>query len=686
MDCLFVGAEPLFNKLARAGLLDPVAYVESQAALEGMATSPFLNTASAIIVDTSYDLSGLAVETFLRLGNRGSVYLLGNGLGSCLNVCFDIDGGLRSHVFRIAGTGSRGESCLETVLTVHKTPEFRAAGFLDAGFGLRMVEVGAIELPDQDISSLGESCEDLALPALEAAELLIGDLREAVQGVAAQAETYGRRDLWVLWEDELKPAKDTVAAVLSEKKEAVESLRALRRFAQAEALLLGFLQGIRARQAPDFKRMLFGAGFRSGEARSHLRKLEELEASALKIVQYYLNEELGSSGTGALRMPRFKKRGLWSRIVRHTDLAAAHEACRLISSFLLRIVSRAEFRDLLAIKLLDLIWSRHCGEQEGLSRSATMLTESVRSVLQSIRGETVVVGLPRDSFPGWGHERVKERLKDLFGISCDVLLTDAQRGWLYCERALHASELRHPEREGHSTVPPIAVPLEILAASSAPVLVESIVADGQADREWPAENRCPECDSSSRTGDGQNDAAGEGPPKMCPKCGHYNRKHWWQCCRHGKIPIDVSVADDRCPECILRHHRDPANFPLSSIAVRPELLKDVLCPHCSRLYCRNRRHERYSIPEEILPYYLNGVAASEEEDFLKLARAHGLAEDCRCPNCRTLLIPIHHREGGTCEDTRAGGWEEPCWKMPHRTSSLAPPDARSGGSRDQGSC
>ncbi|MFN7962973.1 MAG: tubulin-like doman-containing protein [Thermoanaerobaculia bacterium] len=131
--------------------------------------------------------------------------------------------------------------------------------------------------------------------------------------------------------------------------------------------------------------------------------------------------------------------------------------------------------------------------------------------------------------------------------------------------------------------------------------------------------------------------------KSCPICSQFNHAAWWRCAKHGKPEWAIPIDKPRCPRCIEEHLNDPAGFPRASISVRPDLDREKLCPRCRDLEATNPNHESFALPEELLPYYRNGVNGHDRARYEEIARRHRLPDGFRCPSCRTHLIPVHHR-------------------------------------------
>lgn len=128
----------------------------------------------------------------------------------------------------------------------------------------------------------------------------------------------------------------------------------------------------------------------------------------------------------------------------------------------------------------------------------------------------------------------------------------------------------------------------------------------------------------------------------CPLCARFNHAAWWQCFKHGKIPVDVPLDEERCPECIARHLDDPVAYVAGEIGVRPDLRDAVSCPRCEDLEAEDPAHHVFHVTPDLLPFFRNGVHGRDRQRFLQAARRHRLPDHHRCPRCRTSLIPYHH--------------------------------------------
>lgn len=165
------------------------------------------------------------------------------------------------------------------------------------------------------------------------------------------------------------------------------------------------------------------------------------------------------------------------------------------------------------------------------------------------------------------------------------------------------------------------------------------------------ERICPGCGKMIRSRCGNEnctenalDRHPEWRSKTCPVCDGFNYAAWWCCTKHGKVPVEVPIDKDRCPVCIEQHQKDPIDFPESRISVRPDLVDTRSCLHCEEIRKRNAKHEVFRIPKDLLPFYLNGVNGHDRYDFeMRIAPKYHLPDKHRCPHCRTVLIPVHHK-------------------------------------------
>lgn len=163
---------------------------------------------------------------------------------------------------------------------------------------------------------------------------------------------------------------------------------------------------------------------------------------------------------------------------------------------------------------------------------------------------------------------------------------------------------------------------------------------------------CPECHRKIRSRCGnpacrldELHSHPRGHDKTCPGCGGFNGAAWWRCDRHGKQEVLVAADKPRCPECVLNHHDDPVAYPESKIGRRPDTVEVIDCPHCLTILDSDPDYKPFRIRLDLLPYYRHGVNGHDRDSFLRLARGrYKLADDFRCPQCRTALIPYHHGE------------------------------------------
>lgn len=163
---------------------------------------------------------------------------------------------------------------------------------------------------------------------------------------------------------------------------------------------------------------------------------------------------------------------------------------------------------------------------------------------------------------------------------------------------------------------------------------------------------CPGCGKMIRSRCGNKDCTDdalnrkpeeERTRKNCPTCNGFNHAAWWCCNKHGKIPYEVPIDKERCPWCIQEYQRDPMMNPFDGISVRPDVREALKCPHCVEEQKRDAKWEPFIIPRKLKQFYENGVNGHDRDTFMKLAADHHLPQKVRCPKCRTLLIPVHHK-------------------------------------------
>lgn len=159
---------------------------------------------------------------------------------------------------------------------------------------------------------------------------------------------------------------------------------------------------------------------------------------------------------------------------------------------------------------------------------------------------------------------------------------------------------------------------------------------------------CPHCHRPIRSRCGNPDCRAndlhlrsDEKAKTCPACNGFNHSAWWLCHLHGKIEILVAIDKPICPECIRRHQEDPVRYPESSLGRRPGSESMVLCPCCILRAKNEPSHEIFLVPEDLLPFYYHGVNGHDREKLAEIASKHKMRDGVRCPNCDTVLIPIH---------------------------------------------
>jgi hypothetical protein len=278
---------------------------------------------------------------------------------------------------------------------------------------------------------------------------------------------------------------------------------------------------------------------------------------------------------------------------------------------------------------------------KGEDNSSEALQNEIRAAIGSLDGKRVFLVLPADlvSKERWNdHQRW---IEDSMGISCTIIHSSSRYPWLYSERLI--------DLDDHFSAPFIsAAPTSMREETLGYGAQRESKAEPQ--REQPASAICPVCGSggersspSQRSFDSSDSSIKGAPPLVCPACRRFNAKDWWVCQKHDKAAIIVPFDKVRCPDCILRHHEDPVRFPLSSISFRPGYSEPFPCPHCEERHRREGDHPIFFLDAGLIPFYENGVNGHDRVHFFEAARKRQLIDDCRCPNCGTLLVPVDHR-------------------------------------------
>lgn len=275
--------------------------------------------------------------------------------------------------------------------------------------------------------------------------------------------------------------------------------------------------------------------------------------------------------------------------------------------------------------------SKEAGELE-------ILSGELRRLLPWIQGESAVLVIPEKTLAAGGSEALRTWVETVLGRACEIVPGPEGQAWLYLERTIdpfaipvssgenHIEKEPRPKSEGGAALtegdgPPYHEPKPCpVCGSSEPVTECALPPDYQA------------------TGCGK-----KVPPLKCPRCSRLNTKAWWLCRNHGKVVLPVPIDKVRCPECILQHHRDPTQYPLSSIAMRPGYWEPLPCPNCENLRKSDPERCAYMISTKLMNYYINGINGHDSVRFREVAREAGLLDERYCPCCGTLLIPVDHR-------------------------------------------
>ncbi len=179
---------------------------------------------------------------------------------------------------------------------------------------------------------------------------------------------------------------------------------------------------------------------------------------------------------------------------------------------------------------------------------------------------------------------------------------------------------------------------------------------GDIFREPRSHQTCPHCHRRVISRCGNTDCSEDnlqsqlaGKQQTCPTCGGFNHAWFWRCDRHGKLEVAVPWAKHYCLRCQEEHRADPSARPAGQIGRRPDLTRSKPCPRCVELARQDPTHEPFLIPAELVPFLESGVNGNDLSTFDLRARRGGLVDGCRCPKCRTLLIPVDHRQGAAIQ-------------------------------------
>jgi hypothetical protein len=529
------------------------------------------------------------------------------------------------------------ESRLSRIAAVHRIPSVQSMLFWREPPFLRIADARPIDIsgqPQDDLETdrLGKMRRVLLPTALHAAELVLSDLREELKEFQGQVDSMVAKRLWVAWE-EAKEVFEVADYILGTDGREPPDFGCLRRLGEAE-LLLG--------EAIDECRQSGINEFEAARWLSLETSVERLGDLGLELKKVYNVAKSWMLDFGVVLTPRmslrFSKAKFWGWPLRITRLPQAREACKKLFVFLERTIGSANFYHRFVLHLFDRVWHKY-DEKVGALSPVMMpdLKDVLRTSLGKLWGARVVLALPRAFHEE--SEEVRRWVEERSGIPCMTVAFEGPNGWLYWEDVYNGHGAPIPlSRVSRATLeePPKPLLLPLESADGTTVAEEQVTAAVDVQRRPPADCLC-----ETPLGDTRLSA-----PKVCRRCGGYNSRAWWKCSNHGKIAVDVSTADERCPQCIERHYESPDVFPVSSISLRPDLRELVLCPNCIKLREEDDHHSVFKLPIGLVVFFREGVRGEDYEKYIHLSRQIGLPDDFRCPYCRTLLIPVHHR-GGT---------------------------------------
>jgi hypothetical protein len=354
-------------------------------------------------------------------------------------------------------------------------------------------------------------------------------------------------------------------------------------------------------------------------------------------------------------------------LLRKSEAPTARKSLLKICSFLRYIAKQEDFR---VAFLSSLVAYAKRNPPASADSRLNSVQEQLWPAIGGLRDQKVILALPQSLFPPVSQIEIRDWLESNVGTPCEVLGIGGTDGWLYYERAFEADEFALFSGHGRSEAKAASreilsdPPKDTLTSPSSNQRVhtgDSQVESNESDTSGPEPNPgvscarqesnapCTECGASrphSLIWSAPHSARlfhGVHPPLICQKCGGLNVRAWWLCWNHGKNPIPVPSDKVRCPDCILLHHEDPDHYPLSSIGVNPRLVEPLPCPHCLDLHRYDPAHRLFIVPEPLIPFYKDGVNGHDRIRFQEAVKAAKLIDDCRCPYCGTLLIPVHHR-------------------------------------------
>ncbi len=529
-----------------------------------------------------------------------------------------------THVFFLgmAGELPDAQGRIARVAAVHRIPEMQKIVFSQVRSFLRRADAWPLD------TSLGELAVPISeavkaaragLPAatLFAAGLVISEFVKEVTDQLRQLDALNHKTCRSLWNNTNRMLGALVAFL---HRDTLPGMENLARINEAGVFLKKYFAACGFRSKPRFAELLIGDKATIKERfrlvhhlRRHAKRLEQEEGDVVR--------RFTSIKSELSRVERLKR---WS--IRRTELSVVRRNCRKLCLFLERAVRSDAFLSCLMLWLSERAW-KECEENKSLAREGTNgFMESLRRAGSELRGGTVFLILPRGLAV---EEDAVGRVEHYTGRPCEVVEVETADAWLYWEDRFIPPEKSAHDWKNLDIAPPLPSDLPSLdndVPSKSEFIAERVIRQLKKDRSY---NSLCTCDTEAPGAAGGID---QPPPITCPRCGGFNWRYWWRCYQHGKVPIEVSCGEERCPDCIIRCHEDPAHFPLESISRRPDLLNVLFCPHCGA-----------GIDAELIPFFKDGVAGYQRRQFLILARRLGLPNDCRCPVCWTLLIPVHHR-------------------------------------------
>lgn len=502
---------------------------------------------------------------------------------------------------------------LSRLAAFHGLPEVQAAVFKVASPTLRLADATSLDLFaiwKRGVDPVRIS--ELAAAAQVAADAVFESIEQAIEEWLSRAESLrpGKERVAVLWAD-IKKLADPIANALAAKPARLV-MSGFPRMHEAKLALSGPLSRCKREEAAALK-----DGLRTEHDTS---SLVQSIATTQAVVEDFLCTPWRAGGP-----PRSWLSRMWRLGFRFSGLPEVRKYLRKLLLVLRQVVRSDSFRSAFTVGLVDFC-CEDLGEEE-VERTAgwsDLLKDSLLKASGVRRGGRTVFAYPKSMVMSREERQdVVGQIERMLGQACEVLLLEQDEAWLYWEEIFAPPQNGFHRQLDALIVGPKFGDARETTSSAGPERLErpaSTVAKGSlctCEKEPPDARGLP----------------GQFPPKTCPKCGGYNKWYWWLCRKHGKVPGEVSCADELCPECILRHLDDPEGFPVETIGRPPGFPRGFVCPNCSK-----------SLPLELFPFFRDGVAGEQREYFQGLAERLGLPEGYRCPNCHTLLIPVDHRE------------------------------------------